>query len=53
MSVLGGGLSAGLLLILPEVSFDVAVPWLLAFATAVPRVRPPSVQRTQRPSTAR
>jgi uncharacterized membrane protein YfcA len=35
MSVLGGGLGAGTLLVLPAVSFDVAVPWLLAFATVV------------------
>ncbi|GAA1121797.1 sulfite exporter TauE/SafE family protein [Streptomyces javensis] len=35
VSVLGGGLGAGLLLTLPAVSFDAAVPWLLAFATVV------------------
>jgi uncharacterized membrane protein YfcA len=35
MSVLGGGIGAGLLLVLPAVSFDAALPWLLAFATAV------------------
>ncbi|MEE4594938.1 sulfite exporter TauE/SafE family protein [Streptomyces sp. DSM 41524] len=35
VSVLGGGLGAGLLLALPAVSFDAAVPWLLAFATVV------------------
>lgn len=34
-SVLGGGLGAGLLLVLPPVSFAAAVPWLLAFATVV------------------
>ncbi|QFQ98197.1 sulfite exporter TauE/SafE family protein [Streptomyces phaeolivaceus] len=34
-SVLGGGLGAVLLLVLPSSSFDVAVPWLLAFATVV------------------
>ncbi|WP_343041173.1 sulfite exporter TauE/SafE family protein [Streptomyces typhae] len=33
VSVLGGGLGAGLLLVLPAASFDAAVPWLLAFAT--------------------
>jgi uncharacterized protein len=35
MSVLGGGVGAGLLLVLPSASFDAAVPWLLAFATAI------------------
>ncbi|WP_020672248.1 sulfite exporter TauE/SafE family protein [Amycolatopsis nigrescens] len=35
VSVLGGGLGAGLLLVLPSASFDAAVPWLLAFATVV------------------
>ncbi|GAA0940859.1 MULTISPECIES: sulfite exporter TauE/SafE family protein [Streptomyces violaceusniger group] len=35
VSVVGGGLGAGLLLALPAVSFDAAVPWLLAFATVV------------------
>ncbi|MGW7694085.1 sulfite exporter TauE/SafE family protein [Streptomyces asiaticus] len=35
VSVIGGGLGAGLLLALPAVSFDAAVPWLLAFATVV------------------
>lgn len=34
-SVLGGGLGAVLLLVLPSASFDAAVPWLLAFATVV------------------
>jgi uncharacterized membrane protein YfcA len=34
-SVLGGGVGAGLLLALPAVTFDAAVPWLLAFATTV------------------
>jgi uncharacterized protein len=34
-SVLGGAFGAGLLLLLPSASFDVAVPWLLAFATIV------------------
>ncbi|WP_328838578.1 sulfite exporter TauE/SafE family protein [Streptomyces europaeiscabiei] len=34
-SVLGGGLGAVLLLLLPSASFDAAVPWLLAFATVV------------------
>ncbi|GGR99172.1 hypothetical protein GCM10010252_42350 [Streptomyces aureoverticillatus] len=33
VSVLGGGLGAGLLLALPAASFEAAVPWLLAFAT--------------------
>ncbi|GAA1306111.1 sulfite exporter TauE/SafE family protein [Pseudonocardia xinjiangensis] len=35
MSLLGGGVGAGLLLALPAATFDAAVPWLLAFATAV------------------
>jgi uncharacterized protein len=35
VSLLGGGLGAGLLLLLPAASFDAAVPWLLAFATVV------------------
>ncbi|WP_409060881.1 sulfite exporter TauE/SafE family protein [Streptomyces sp. SYP-A7185] len=35
VSVVGGGLGAALLLTLPAASFDAAVPWLLAFATAV------------------
>jgi uncharacterized membrane protein YfcA len=35
VSMLGGGLGAGLLLVLPSSSFDAAVPWLLAFATVV------------------
>ncbi|MBI0293860.1 sulfite exporter TauE/SafE family protein [Streptomyces sp. PRKS01-29] len=35
VSVIGGGLGAGLLLALPAVSFNAAVPWLLAFATVV------------------
>nr|WP_253208894.1 sulfite exporter TauE/SafE family protein [Streptomyces niphimycinicus] len=35
VSVIGGGLGAGLLLTLPAVSFDAAVPWLLAFATVI------------------
>ncbi|MGW6054531.1 sulfite exporter TauE/SafE family protein [Streptomyces sp. NPDC055189] len=35
VSVVGGGLGATLLLTLPAASFDAAVPWLLAFATAV------------------
>lgn len=35
VSVLGGGLGAATLLVLPAVSFDAAVPWLLAFATVV------------------
>jgi uncharacterized membrane protein YfcA len=35
ISVLGGGLGAGLLLTLPAASFDAAVPWLLAFATTL------------------
>ncbi|MEE1835229.1 sulfite exporter TauE/SafE family protein [Streptomyces sp. SP17KL33] len=34
-SVLGGGVGATLLLVLPSASFDAAVPWLLAFATVV------------------
>lgn len=32
-SVVGGGVGAGLLLVLPASSFDTAAPWLLAFAT--------------------
>jgi uncharacterized membrane protein YfcA len=35
ISVIGGGVGAGLLLVLPASSFDAAVPWLLAFATVV------------------
>lgn len=35
VSATGGGLGAGLLLTLPAASFDVVVPWLLAFATVV------------------
>jgi uncharacterized membrane protein YfcA len=35
VSMLGGGLGAGLLLALPAVSFNAAVPWLLAFATVI------------------
>ena len=35
VSVVGGGLGATLLLMLPAASFDAAVPWLLAFATVV------------------
>jgi uncharacterized protein len=35
VSLTGGGIGAGLLLTLPSVSFDAAVPWLLAFATVV------------------
>ncbi|MET4922691.1 sulfite exporter TauE/SafE family protein [Streptomyces sp. PSRA5] len=35
ISVLGGALGAGLLLVLPSASFGAAVPWLLAFATVV------------------
>ncbi|MFD0305210.1 sulfite exporter TauE/SafE family protein [Streptomyces sp. NPDC127119] len=35
ISVLGGGVGAGLLLVLPASSFDTAAPWLLAFATVV------------------
>jgi uncharacterized protein len=35
ISVLGGGLGAGLVLALPSASFEAAVPWLLAFATLV------------------
>jgi uncharacterized membrane protein YfcA len=35
ISVVGGGLGAALLLVLPAASFDAAVPWLLAFSTAV------------------
>ncbi|APU14103.1 putative permease [Actinoalloteichus fjordicus] len=34
-SMVGGAIGAGLLLALPSESFDVAVPWLLAFATVV------------------
>lgn len=33
VSAVGGGVGAGLLLVLPASSFEVAVPWLLAFAT--------------------
>ncbi|MEU3712069.1 sulfite exporter TauE/SafE family protein [Streptomyces catenulae] len=33
VSVIGGGVGAGLLLALPASSFDAAAPWLLAFAT--------------------
>jgi uncharacterized membrane protein YfcA len=32
-SVIGSGVGAGLVLVLPASSFDVAAPWLLAFAT--------------------
>ncbi|MEU4898278.1 sulfite exporter TauE/SafE family protein [Streptomyces sp. NPDC044780] len=35
ISVIGGGLGAGLLLVLPAASFDAAAPWLLAFATVI------------------
>ncbi|MFD9903391.1 TSUP family transporter [Streptomyces sp. NPDC059063] len=35
VSVVGGGLGAGLVLALPAASFDAAVPWLLAFATVL------------------
>lgn len=35
ISVIGGGVGAGLLLVLPASSFDVAAPWLLAFATVI------------------
>ncbi|MFH9070784.1 sulfite exporter TauE/SafE family protein [Streptomyces alboflavus] len=35
VSALGGGLGAGLLLMLPAASFEAAVPWLLAFATVL------------------
>ncbi len=34
-SVMGGGVGAALLLVLPASSFDAAVPWLLAFATVI------------------
>jgi uncharacterized membrane protein YfcA len=34
-SVIGGGVGAVLLLVLPASSFDAAAPWLLAFATVV------------------
>lgn len=33
VSVIGGGVGAGLVLVLPASLFDTAVPWLLAFAT--------------------
>ncbi|WP_326836879.1 sulfite exporter TauE/SafE family protein [Amycolatopsis rhabdoformis] len=33
VSVLGSGVGAGLVLVLPAASFDAASPWLLAFAT--------------------
>lgn len=35
VSLAGGGVGAGLLLMLPASSFDAAAPWLLAFATLV------------------
>ncbi|PWJ02518.1 hypothetical protein DKG34_38240 [Streptomyces sp. NWU49] len=35
VSAMGGGVGAGLLLVLPASSFDAAAPWLLAFATVV------------------
>jgi len=35
VSVVGGALGAGLLVVLPATSFEAAVPWLLAFATVV------------------
>ncbi|MBC9729191.1 sulfite exporter TauE/SafE family protein [Streptomyces sp. TRM68367] len=35
ISVIGGGVGAGLLLALPASSFDTAAPWLLAFATVI------------------
>ncbi|MFO7192534.1 MULTISPECIES: sulfite exporter TauE/SafE family protein [Thermocrispum] len=35
VSVLGSGVGAALLLVLPSSMFDAAVPWLLAFATVV------------------
>ncbi|MFI1568693.1 sulfite exporter TauE/SafE family protein [Streptomyces sp. NPDC020490] len=35
ISVIGGGVGAGLLLVLPASSFGAAAPWLLAFATAI------------------
>ncbi|WP_043493443.1 sulfite exporter TauE/SafE family protein [Streptomyces viridosporus] len=35
ISAMGGGVGAGLLLVLPASSFDAAAPWLLAFATVV------------------
>ncbi|MFE9686863.1 sulfite exporter TauE/SafE family protein [Streptomyces sp. NPDC006285] len=35
ISVIGGGLGAGLLLVLPASSFDAAAPWLLTFATVI------------------
>lgn len=35
VSVAGGALGAGLLVVLPAASFDAALPWLLAFATVV------------------
>ncbi|MFE0353313.1 sulfite exporter TauE/SafE family protein [Streptomyces nigra] len=35
ISVVGGGVGAGLLLVLPASSFDTAAPWLLAFATVI------------------
>lgn len=34
-SVVGGGVGAALLLVLPASSFDTAAPWLLAFATVI------------------
>lgn len=35
ISVIGGGVGACLLLVLPASSFDAAAPWLLAFATVI------------------
>jgi uncharacterized membrane protein YfcA len=35
ISVVGGGVGAGLLLALPASSFNAAAPWLLAFATVI------------------
>jgi uncharacterized membrane protein YfcA len=35
VSVVGGGIGAGALLLLPASSFEAAVPWLLAFATVL------------------
>lgn len=35
ISLLGGAVGAGLLLVLPAASFEAAAPWLLAFATVI------------------
>jgi len=45
VSLLGGGLGAGLLLVLPATSFDAVVPWMLGFATLVLAFGRPLSQR--------